>query len=53
MRDLYDVIGVTNNASQEQIKKAYRKKSMITHPDRNSDDPDANSKFKYVIINSI
>ena len=42
----YDILGIDKNANAEDIKKAYRKKSMLTHPDRNRDDPDANSKFQ-------
>lgn len=45
-RDYYDVLGVNKNASQDEIKKAYRKRAMKFHPDRNSDDPEAEEKFK-------
>ncbi|MDZ7715557.1 MAG: molecular chaperone DnaJ [Balneolaceae bacterium] len=45
-RDYYDVLGVSKDASQEEIKKAYRKRAMKFHPDRNSDDPEAEKKFK-------
>jgi molecular chaperone DnaJ len=44
--DYYDVLGVDSDASQEEIKKAYRKKAMEYHPDRNPDDPEAEKKFK-------
>jgi molecular chaperone DnaJ len=47
-RDYYDVLGVSKNASDEDIKKAYRKLAMKFHPDRNSDDPKSEEKFKEV-----
>ena len=45
-RDYYDVLGLERDASPEQIKKAYRRAAHKFHPDRNSEDPDAESKFK-------
>ena len=46
-RDLYDVLGVPKDASEEQIRKAFRKKALEFHPDRNKN-PDAAEKFKEV-----
>lgn len=47
-RDFYDVLGVTRSASADEIKKAYRQKAKQLHPDRNSDNPNAESQFKEV-----
>lgn len=43
---LYDSLGVKPDASQDDIKKAYRKGALKYHPDKNKDDPKAADRFK-------
>ncbi|SCZ70013.1 molecular chaperone DnaJ [Epibacterium ulvae] len=45
-RDYYDILGVAKGASADEIKKGFRKKAKELHPDRNSDNPNAESQFK-------
>ncbi len=47
-RDYYEVLGVERGASEEEIKKAYRRLARKYHPDVNKDDPQAEEKFKEI-----
>lgn len=48
MTNLYDILGVPEDASQQEIRKAYKKQASIHHPDKNLDDPEATTRFQAI-----
>ncbi len=47
-RDYYKILGVSKNADEKEIKRAFRKLAQQYHPDKNPGDPQAETKFKEI-----